>query len=106
MSNWNDTAIPAATWLRPVAGHWAGERLNAPCESKLTERESGDASPEPESERVGNTDTGSCNVGGPIYRDQQIVIASGAKPTRANKDFAFRSAELASRMSDQPHDLG
>ncbi len=38
-------------------------------------------------------------LGGPTYRDLQIVIASGAKPARVNKDFAFRSAELASRMS-------
>lgn len=38
-------------------------------------------------------------LGGPAYRDYQIVIASGAKPARVNKDFAFRSAELASRMS-------
>jgi type IV secretion system protein VirD4 len=38
-------------------------------------------------------------LAGPAYRDQQIVIAIGAKPARVNKDFAFRSTELASRMA-------
>jgi hypothetical protein len=94
MSNWNDAAIPAAAWLRPAARHWGGERLNAPGDSKLTERESGDASPEAESERVGNTDTGSCNVGGPIYRDQQIVITSGAKPARRTRTLRSAAPNL------------
>jgi type IV secretion system protein VirD4 len=38
-------------------------------------------------------------LAGPAYRDRQVVIASGAKPAMVSKDFAFRSTELAARMS-------
>ena len=38
-------------------------------------------------------------LAGPAYRDRQIVIASGAKPVIVSKDFAYRSTELAARMS-------
>jgi type IV secretion system protein VirD4 len=37
-------------------------------------------------------------LAGPAYRDQQIVIASGARPARVSKDFAYRSVELKRRM--------
>ena len=30
-------------------------------------------------------------LAGPNYRDRQIVIASGAKPVIATKDFAYQS---------------
>jgi type IV secretion system protein VirD4 len=36
---------------------------------------------------------------GPGFTEQQIVLANGSKPARVSKDFAFRSAELAQRMS-------
>jgi type IV secretion system protein VirD4 len=39
------------------------------------------------------------DLAGPTYRDRQIVIANGAKPVIVSKDFAYRSAELASRMN-------
>ena len=38
-------------------------------------------------------------LGGPSYRDQQIVLATGAKPARVSKDFAYRNPELARRMA-------
>lgn len=40
-------------------------------------------------------------LSGPTYRDRQIVIASGARPAIVAKDFAYRSAELVARMSEQ-----
>jgi type IV secretion system protein VirD4 len=39
------------------------------------------------------------DLAGPAYRDRQVVIASGAKPAVVSKDFAYRSADLAARMS-------
>lgn len=38
-------------------------------------------------------------LAGPAYRDRQIVIAAGAKPAIASKDFAYKNAELSARMN-------
>jgi type IV secretion system protein VirD4 len=38
-------------------------------------------------------------LGGPAFRDQQIVLALGTKPAKVSKDFAWRDSELKKRMS-------
>jgi type IV secretion system protein VirD4 len=38
------------------------------------------------------------DLAGPVYQNLEIVLATGGKPAKARKDFAFQDAALAQRM--------